>query len=85
MEYSILSKMGSAYVGKLPNMYVQSYIQTPESCPELLQEPWSRSASGAGLLLKFGLGPPLKWIEFGVDGDLIVFWGIPYSIYLKGL
>ena len=61
-------------------MYVQSYMQTPESCPELLQEPSSRSASGAGLLLKFGLGPPLKvdrmwgrWGSYCVLGSSIFY------------
>ena len=27
---------------------------------------------------------PLKWIEYGVCGDLIVMYPKPYSIYLRG-
>ena len=32
-----------------------------------------------------GLGTifPLKWIEYGVDGDLITLYPKPYSIYLR--
>ena len=27
---------------------------------------------------------PLKQIEYGVDGDLVIIYPKPYSIYLKG-
>ena len=27
---------------------------------------------------------PLKWIEYGVYGDLVIMYPKPYSIYLRG-
>ena len=31
-----------------------------------------------------GVIVPLKWIEYGVYGDLIIIYPKPYSIYLRG-